>query len=309
MNWKGFTTDYLRFSKKDRIAGLLVIAVLAIIYFLPFIFSSASNSSALISNDVLKNAVDTLQTRKNKTEFNEEREASNYQFEPSERKDFTKGELFDFDPNTLPAEGWQRLGLSERTAKTILNYRSKGGKFYKPEDVKKIWGLPDGFYERVAAYIKLETPEKTEYKNYTSTPYVKTTRNLAIANLNTTDTTALIALPGIGSKLALRITAFRDKLGGFHSINQVAETFGLPDSTFQKIKPFLAVDAAGVKKININAATKEELKTHPYVRWNLANAIVEYRTQHGSYKNLEELKKIVLIDEATFSKMAPYLSL
>lgn len=248
MNWKGFTTDYLRFSKKDRIAGLLVIAVLAIIYFLPFIFSSASNSSALISNDVLKNAVDTLQTRKNKTEFNEEREASNYQFEPSERKDFTKGELFDFDPNTLPAEGWQRLGLSERTAKTILNYRSKGGKFYKPEDVKKIWGLPDGFYERVAAYIKLETPEKTEYKNYTSTPYVKTTRNLAIANLNTTDTTALIALPGIGSKLALRITAFRDKLGGFHSINQVAETFGLPDSTFQKIKPFLAVDAAGVKK-------------------------------------------------------------
>ena len=48
-------------------------------------------------------------------------------------------ELFTFNPNTLETEGWRKLGLSERQAKTIMNYRSKGGRFYKKEDLKKIY--------------------------------------------------------------------------------------------------------------------------------------------------------------------------
>ncbi|HYK57132.1 MAG TPA: helix-hairpin-helix domain-containing protein, partial [Flavisolibacter sp.] len=64
-----------------------------------------------------------------------------------------------------------------------------------------------------------------------------------------------------------------------------------------------------VKKLNINTATKDELKTHPYIKWNLANAIVEYRNQHGNFKSLVELKNIVLIDETTFDKIVHYLEL
>ena len=116
-------------------------------------------------------------------------------------------------------------------------------------------------------------------------------------------------MPGIGSKLAYRITNFRDKLGGFYSVEQIKETYGLADSTFQKIKPYLNVNADAIKKMNINTATKEELKVHPYIKWNLANAIVEYRTQHGNYKNLQELKNIVLIDDEAFNKILPYLTL
>jgi competence ComEA-like helix-hairpin-helix protein len=70
----------------------------------------------------------------------------------------------------------------------------------------------------------------------------------------------------------------------------------------------LQVDAGAVRKININTATKDDLKAHPYIKWQLANVIVEYRNQHGPFKNLEELKNIVLIDEEAFQKMAPYLS-
>ena len=60
-----------------------------------------------------------------------------------------------------------------------------------------------------------------------------------MVNINTADTSAFIALPGIGNKLALRIVNFRDKLGGFYSIDQIGETYGLPDSVFRKIKPIL----------------------------------------------------------------------
>jgi len=66
--------------------------------------------------------------------------------------------------------------------------------------------------------------------------------------------------------------------------------------------------SGSVKKLNVNTATKDELKVHPYIKWNLANAIVEYRNQHGAFKSLDELKNIALIDEATFEKIVHYLS-
>ncbi len=128
-----------------------------------------------------------------------------------------------------------------------------------------------------------------------------------IIEINTSDTSDFISLPGIGSKLAWRIVNFRDKLGGFYSINQIAETYGLPDSTFQKIKPYLKLTEPNVKKININTATVDELKVHPYIRYQLARPIVAYREEHGQFSKPEDLKKIMIVTDDVFLKMAPYL--
>ena len=115
-------------------------------------------------------------------------------------------------------------------------------------------------------------------------------------------------MPGIGSKLSQRIIAFRNKLGGFYSVNQVGETYLLPDSTFQKIKSRLIIGSSHVKQININAASIDEMKAHPYLRYNLANAIFQYRQQHGNFNSVEEIKKIMLVTEDIFNKVAPYLT-
>ena len=114
-------------------------------------------------------------------------------------------------------------------------------------------------------------------------------------------------MPGIGAKLGARIINYRNKLGGFYSVEQVGETFGLPDSTFQKIKPYLEVDEM-VKKININTAELDELKAHPYIRYHLANAIVQYRKQHGSFRAVNDLSKIMIMDAENLRKMSPYLT-
>ncbi|MFN2457700.1 MAG: helix-hairpin-helix domain-containing protein [Chitinophagaceae bacterium] len=314
MSWKMFVKDYLTFSRKDRIGIFCVLGLGLVIYLLPRLLAKPFNIVAVQQDTSLLQAIDTLRTNSsayrngNKTE-----EYSNsYQYEPSQASHFSQGELFLFDPNKLSTEGWKRLGLNDRIIRTINNYRSKGGKFYKPEDLKKIWGMPEGFYERVAAHIRIEPPNNNNFhqRNYsTGNNYQKKERQIEIVNVNEADTTAFIALPGIGSKLAQRITNFRDKLGGFYSVEQIRETYGLPDSTFQKIKPLLQIDDGAVKKININTATKDQLKVHPYIKWNLANAIVEYRNQHGKYSSLEDLKKIAVLDEVTFKKIAPYLSL
>jgi competence ComEA-like helix-hairpin-helix protein len=127
-------------------------------------------------------------------------------------------------------------------------------------------------------------------------------------DINKADTTVFMALPGIGSKLAARIVKYREQLHGFFSVEQVAETHGLADSTFRKIRKWLVVKDTTIQKININKATIEELK-FPYINYNLANAIYQYRQQHGDYKNLQDLQKIVLVNDSLLNKLSPYLSL
>jgi DNA uptake protein ComE-like DNA-binding protein len=314
MNWKNFTKSYLTFTKKDRIGLYAVLAIILIIYLLPKLFSKSNNDLPVVDNTLLLKAMDTLEERSITTpnrSYNNDYNNNGYQLERSKSDTYNPaGELFMFDPNLLPADGWKRLGLADRTIKTITNYLTKGGKFYKPEDVKRIWGLPQGFYERIEDYIKITPIQSDHYKTFDVAPkYEKKEKTITVVDVNNSDTAAFIALPGIGSKLSLRITNFRDKLGGFYSVEQIGETYGLPDSTFQKIKPYLNVNTTAVRKININAATKEDLKVHPYLKWNLANAIIEYRNQHGKFSNLNDLKNIVLIDEGTFNKIAPYLTL
>lgn len=220
-------------------------------------------------------------------------------------------EFFFFDPNTATVNDWKRLGLRAKTITTIQNYLSKGGKFYKKEDLSKIWGLRADEVSRLMPFVQI-TPNKVLVKevlpDHQRKEYKKTLYVPAVVDINTADTTALIALPGIGSKLSERIIRFRDKLGGFHSLEQVGETFGLPDSTFQKIKPYLKIDQISLKQININNASVEEMKSHPYLRYALANAIVQYRLQHGSYRSVDDIRKIQLVTDEIFLKLSPYLT-
>jgi competence ComEA-like helix-hairpin-helix protein len=304
MKWRQFISDYLRFSKKDRVGVLCLLTLIVIIWLLPRLFAKSEN--LFVKEDkVLLAAVDTL-NKKQKPSYEKDDEEAINQYEPSTTTSFSKGELFQFDPNLLPAEGWKKLGLNERAIRTINNYRSKGGKFYKPQDLEKIWGLPPGFYQRVKEYISIAKEYNHHEEKFVQA--AKPEKKSLNVNVNSADTMALIALPGIGSKLALRILNFRDKLGGFYSVDQIKETYGLADSTFQKIKIYLIVDGQ-VEKINLNTVTKDQLKIHPYIKWNLANAIVEYRNQHGNYKSIEDLKNISMLDENTFNKIAHYLSL
>ena len=304
MNWRPFVESYLSFSKKDRIGICIILIILVIIYLLPRLFAK-EESISFFEDKELYAIVDTLNIKQTK-EYEKDNETG-FQYETSIKNDFSKGELFQFDPNALPPEGWRKLGLNEKTIATISNYRNKGGKFYKSEDLKKIWGLPKAFYDRVEKYITISTVSDNEKPKFTPDKYVTKEKKVWDIEINTADTSALIELPGIGSKLAMRIINFRDKLGGLYSPEQIRETYGLADSTFEKIKSYLHVNVPA-KKINVNTATKDELKQHPYIKWNLANAIVEYRTQHGNYKSFEDLNNILIMDEATLNKLSHYLS-
>ena len=261
----------------------------------------------------IKNVTEEYPDYQNKQQ---EDDAVLYQFDRTKNSFGTspKRDLFIFDPNSLSASGWQKLGLRDKTINTIQNFLKKGGSFKKPEDLQKIYGLKKEDYQILRPFIKIEIISKktVELNTNPSTEFIPTknlTPRYSIIEINTADTSAFISLPGIGSKLASRIVNFRNNLGGFHSIDQIAETYGLPDSTFQKIKQFLKIENTSVKKININTATIDELKAHPYIKYSLANPIVAYRNEHGPFQRLEDLKKIMTVSEEFYKKIIPYLTI
>jgi competence ComEA-like helix-hairpin-helix protein len=323
MGWKEFTSDYLSFTRKDRIAILVIITLITGIFLLPSAIKSAkqkpvtADTSWMVAMQKLeKQGVDSQRRYNN---YDNDNNSNAYQYDRPTGNNYskTKGELFYFDPNTISAEGWQRLGIREKTIHTIQNYLSKGGKFRQPEDVQRIYGLFPNEYERIAPYIKIEQNGNTGYSNnsypaktteYNNQPPKPAVPRYAAVDINAADTSAFIALPGIGSKLAARIINFRDKLGGFYSVAQVGETFGLPDSTFQKIKQYLNASTMPVKKININTTTIDELKMHPYIKWGIANPVIAYRKEHGNFARVEDIKNVMAVTDEVYNKIAPYLT-
>jgi competence protein ComEA len=312
MDWRKIISDYFSFNRRERIAILTLIALIIIIFLLPdFIHTNTikqthKDSSWVAAMKQLEKSgeEDTISDYK----INFRPYAKTYKI-PFEKK---SGELFLFDPNTITSDEWERLGLRSKTVRTIENYLRKGGHFKTPDDVSKIYGLFPDEYERIKPYIRIGSAEPSvtvAAKDQKVFEYPKHTSHYSIIDINSSDTTAFIALPGIGSKLAQRIVTFRDKLGGFYSVNQVAETFGLADSVFQKLKQFLKVEPLSVKKININTAAVDELKAHPYIRWNIANAILAYRNEHGPFEKLDDVKRVMAITDEVFNKLSPYLRL
>ena len=209
------------------------------------------------------------------------------------------GSQFYFDPNTIGVDDWIRLGLSEKQALVIEKYKSKFGRFRIPDDLRKIYVLSDEEKDRLVPYVRISSiSDHTDKK--------KADRNFTI-EVNSADSSAFEQLYGIGPILSARIIKFRKILGGFYSIDQVGETYGIADTVLQSIKPHLRVNATLISKININEADYETLRKHPYIHARIAHAIIGYRDKNGRFDSLEELKKLKPVNEEVFKKISPYL--
>lgn len=219
-------------------------------------------------------------------------------------------QLFSFDPNNLPAEQWEQLGFTEKQVQVIQNYQAKGGRFRTKADVAKLYVVSEADFERIAPYISLPdmlpAREKVVSAEKTADRTDRRIETLRI-DLATADTLSLQRMQGIGPVLASRIVKFREALGGFHSLAQVKEVYGISAEQYAKMEPSLILGDNPVQKLPVNALTEETLAQHPYISWKEARHIVRYREQHGAFTALTDLEKMHALDEEFIRKIGPYL--
>lgn len=314
--------DYFGISRKQARAGFVLILLSFVLIWTPFVFRRwilphFPVSSEPIDTQKLDSIVSQLEIDAAAGEV--ERENSYPKKEYNKTPD-RPVRLSSFDPNTASIEQLQELGIPKFIAKRIDKYRSKGGKFRKKEDLLHIYDFPSDVYKNLESYINIKLPavetksSATKYadKSYKNNPSPKeakvfTKAIIAPFDINTTDTTQLIRLKGIGSKLSVRILKFRDGLGGFHSTSQFSEIFGLDSLALSELTKYAKVQSR-VKKINLNTATAEELGQHSYLRNKKTNAvIINYRIHHGPYQSIDDLKKVRVLDEKLIEMIEPYL--
>ncbi|MBX2946957.1 MAG: helix-hairpin-helix domain-containing protein [Cyclobacteriaceae bacterium] len=217
--------------------------------------------------------------------------------------------LYLFDPNLTTAEELLALGFSAGLTKRLLNYRKAGGKFKIKSDLLKLYGMDSSFYKAIRPFVLLpEAHRKNDGSSVaTERPIIKQAE--IKFDINRADTVLLKSINGIGSKLAKRIVIFRESLGGFIYLNQLYEVYGLDSTTVQRLQQASFVQPDFYPRmLNINEATEAQLGTHPYISKRMAKAIVTYRFQHGRYHSIDDLRKIVNVDDAMLLKLKPYIT-
>ncbi|MFI5193543.1 MAG: helix-hairpin-helix domain-containing protein [Chitinophagales bacterium] len=358
---------YLSFTRKERLGVLVLLAVVLILFVVPYFVQPAIGSRdeqafQKYGKGIRKFQSDDNGKRDNKKEVTEADPPGQPSHYASEKnrvsgEDQEKSSLFYFDPNLISGEDWHRLGLPDKLVMTITHYIQKGGSFRTASDLKKLYGLKNEDYDRLFPYVRIreqpaairepeikiqsfrrknakqwkdfharydrsgwalkndrEPPSENSSEqrmraehllNYFS--YVSGRKKPEDLDINQADSSLWCRLPGIGMRLASRIIHFREKLGGFYEVEQLRETFGLPDSTFENIRPFLHIQTSDLQKIDLNSAVQESLQAHPYIRWRLARGIIQYREQHGRFKTVGELQQLAQMDPEKFKKLEPYL--
>ena len=289
--------NYFGFSKTETNGFMVLLLLMLALIFVPMVYKKYL---------VLKNSFPKVEiTRLDSLALQVDKQVELAAQKPLTEKSTVQ--LFDFNPNTVTINELTSMGINQKIAKRVINYRNKGGKFYKKEDFKKIYGLKINDYERLKNNIII--PQKSG-RDSTESLKKSVRNNIEPFDINTADTAQLRKIHGIGSVLSSRIVKFRDGLGGFTSKTQYAEVYGLDADVVHKLDSVSFISEGFLaQKININEANIEQIAQHPYIKKKLAKLIVAYRLQHGNFERLEGLLKIHQVDEKTLLKIKPYITL
>lgn len=300
--WK----EYFSFSKKERIAVWVLLLLITLFMALPYLILDKGEPPVI---DPLLQAF--VQDRKK--DYTEKDSSELPESNIDRNTEIAKKE-FPFDPNLITWEEWRRLGLSSRTAATILNYRNKGGRFKHPEDLRKIWGLSGKDADRLIPFVRIADNNDLQEASLPKRSWERTNgfyekKIPVLIDINTASPENWKSLPGIGDVLANRIVHYRERIGGFGKPEQVKKVFGITDSVFQCILPYLQINPSTLPKLDLNRVTANELADRTGISQDVAKAIVVFRQQYGAYYQVADLRKIVFINDSLFSKILPHVAI
>jgi competence ComEA-like helix-hairpin-helix protein len=290
----------------------------------------------------------TLQKKSEITDFTKVLNAAKTLI-PSQQAEIVQvqAKQFEFNPNTATYEDFVALGLSDKLSNTILNYRDKGGKFYDEDDFKKMYGLKEADFERLAPYLVIEksdySPNKVwEKRDLTKKDNIREVADSFQFDPNTVTEPDLIRL-GLSEKQAASWVKFRNSGVGFKTVADVKKLYCLTEKNIAHLEPLINISPTATKAsfqpkehpqngnnpypkvysetnkgystnklsvgqtIDINKASAEEWQKIPQIGAFRAKSIVEYREKLGGFASISQVSEVYSLPDSSYQAMKPFL--
>lgn len=201
--------------------------------------------------------------------------------------------------------------MPDKIAENIINYRKQIGIFKDKEELLKLYAINSEMFEKLEEYIIISQLNDTLEIDDTKSAVKENSqaKEDILIEINSADKIELQKIKGIGPAFANWIVEYRDKIGGFYDKEQLLEVYKIDREKLKAISPYFLIDKSQVIKLSINTADVEKLKTHPYINYNQARAIVAYRDQHGDFQAVNEIVKIYLFTQDDVDRLLPYLDI
>jgi competence protein ComEA len=284
--------SHFRFSKKQRneILFLLTLVIVAqIIYFNIDFKNEAVIDMESLEVVELQRQIDSL------------KDIASSSRQPERRK---------FNPNFITDYSGFTLGMSPVEIDRLHKFRAEGKWVNSVADFKKVTLVSDSLLGEISPYFQfpdwVTNPRPTSQRRSFNTekPFEQK------IDLNKATAEELKQVNGIGEVLSQRIIQYRNRLNGFVVDEQLYDVFGLEHAVVRRIlNDFTVKEKPEITKFNINKASASDMATLPFISFNLAREIVDYRMLHEGFKDLEELKNVEGFPVQKFERFALYLTL
>ncbi len=286
-----YISKYFTLNRRER-NGMIAISTLLLVllvvkYFIIYKYNPTSTSINVIALDDVAAKL---------TEQNKSSESNNH----ATTSITTEGKLFNFNPNLITYEEAITLGFPEKTAHILINYRNKGGKFYNAESLKKLYGVNEALYEKLAPYVFIENNKST--KDFKTENKIASKQNITL-EINSADSLQWMQLKGIKAGRARMILKYKSMLGGFYSIEQLKEVYTFNDSLYNSIKANLTVNPALIQKLKVNTVDFKTMVHHPYIKYDGTKCIFALKKnkkitaddlKNSSCFSREQLEKVLI---------------
>ena len=284
---------FLFFSKGQRIAIVVLLTLIVVVIVADATLSRWAPKPKSFFDEAFSEETLLFETITNATHDTTTNTEKRREIHRSSKTAKQEVRLFPFDPNTLDSAGFVLLGIKPHIASNILKYRKKGGHFKVPADLGKIYGIDSALFATLQPFVQIAQTTAI------ATPDI-------LLEINTADTTQLTQIMSKG--LAKRIVIYREKLGGYYSTEQLKEVYRITEKELKGIEPYLCIEGSHISTIDVNSASIERLKRHPYINFYQAKAICELRKAKKKIVAINELALLEEFSDIDIKRLTPYLN-
>ncbi len=224
------------------------------------------------------------------------------------------------DFSRLDSVTFVKSGMHPKSYKILQNYMASGAQIRSLVDLRKVYSVEENWIEKnrenfifqtaPSRINKIKSIDRSRSERIKQSQFAyRKYHSLEDSpiDINTADSTDLVAVKGIGPYYAKKILRFREALGGFENLDQLKDTYGLPDSVSSMLIPHLAIQTSH-QRIDVNVAELEDLASHPYINWREAKLITEFLKRRSTIQSLDELDGMYGLDHSRLSKMKAYFT-